>query len=94
MYFKPSNPYSDVKEWAQFDLMLPTCQVLDDRCHVDRRPHADAVFVRASAQVPHHPPHREDDARPGGAGQLGGLLLSASGWHLVLDTGSTTPMSD
>lgn len=61
-----------------------TCQVLDDRCHVDWRPHANAVFVRAGAQVPHHPPHREDDPGPGGAGQLAGLLLPSSGRHLAL----------
>lgn len=64
----------------------PTCQVLDDCCHVDGCTHADAVFVRASAQVPHHSPHRKDDTCPGWTGQLGGLLLSPSGWHPALDT--------
>lgn len=60
-------------------VLLHTCEVLDDSCHVDRSPHADAVLVCAGAQVPHHPPHGEDDPRPGRAGQLGDLLLSSSG---------------
>lgn len=46
-------------------VVQPTCQVLDDCCHVDGRPHADAILVCPGAQVPHHPSHREDDARPG-----------------------------
>lgn len=63
-----------------------TCQVLDDRRHVDRSPHADAVFVRTGAQVPHHPPHGEDDPRPGWSGQLRDLLFPTSGWHRALVT--------
>lgn len=67
--------------WCQ-----PTCQVLYDCCHVDRCPHTDAVFVCAGSQVPHHPPYREDDTCSGWTWQLGGLLLSSSGWHSALDT--------
>lgn len=63
---------------------VQTCQVLDYCSHVDWRPHADAVFVRAGAQISHHPPDGEDDPSPGGAGQLAGLLLASSGRHLGL----------
>lgn len=70
---------------------LPTCQVLDYCSHVDWRPHADAVFVRAGAQIPHHPPDGEDDPSPGGAGQLAGLLLASSGRHLALSKHTKVP---
>lgn len=63
--FNCSNPCIIDKEYEPNFISYSTCQVLDDSCHVDRRPHANSVFVRASAQVPHHPPHREDDTSPG-----------------------------
>lgn len=71
-----------------------TCQVLNYSCHVHRSPHANAIFVRANAQIPHHAPHWEDDTCPGWTGQLGGLLLSSSGWHVCLDTVRQQPVTD
>lgn len=78
-----STEAEHVSHAAQCSGTNSTCQILNDCRHVDWRPHANAVLVRSSPQVPHHPAHWEDDACPRRARELGGLLLPSSGGHPV-----------